>query len=769
VSLRLPTTFQPPGDRAIFVLSAAGYSALAIALTYPLVRHLSTTLPHDLGDPLLSTTLVWWNAHTTPLTDRWWDAFFFWPAPGAMAMSDHRLGESLLATPLQWMGATAITATNVVLLVTFPLSALAAHFLVFTIGRRHDAALLAGLAYGFCPYRIAHLQHIELLAGFGMPIALAALHRTLQTTSLWWLTVFAAALVVQALSSSYYALFSLVLLVLWVFWFVGWRDRGMIVRIGAAGGAAAVVLAPIAIGYERIHSWYGFERKFDEIVRLSADLTALGVATPLSVLWGWTSSWARAEGELFPGLTITVLAIVGVGLAWQRAPRISNQIDRWRAYAATAAFLFAAIALCGWMLGPWRIDARVLTISSAAPFKPFSLAVLAGAAWIAASPRMRLSYAEGSALVFYAIATMVLLLCAMGPKPTALGHQFLYEPIYAWLIELPVFDSVRVPARFAMPAMIALSVTGALAFNSLFARTSKRRALALVFALGIVADGWIARLPLQPLPTVWPAARAAGFAAVLELPLGDTFDDIAAMHRATMHGRPVVNGNSGFEPTHYFTLRTALEEHDSAVFDGFPAGAPILIVADKTKASDPASFDWLGTVRDVRALEGDDRWAFFAAHPSRQTPSTCAGAPARIASVASTGSPVALSTLTDANPQTWWDSSHAQRVGDALTFDLGTDTQPCAVVVSVGEFRASYARKLVVETSVGGDEWRAVAVERGAGLTMRGALANPRSVSFTIPLSRSVGRFVRLRLDESHPSITWIVTDVAIIVASEAE
>ena len=47
----------------------AGYTALTLLLTYPLVLHLSATVPHDLGDPLLSTSLLWWNAHVLPLTE----------------------------------------------------------------------------------------------------------------------------------------------------------------------------------------------------------------------------------------------------------------------------------------------------------------------------------------------------------------------------------------------------------------------------------------------------------------------------------------------------------------------------------------------------------------------------------------------------------------------------------------------------------------------------------------------------------------------------
>ena len=40
-----------------------------------------------------------------------------------IAFSDHRLGASLLATPLQWLGASPLTAYNIVFLATFPLCA----------------------------------------------------------------------------------------------------------------------------------------------------------------------------------------------------------------------------------------------------------------------------------------------------------------------------------------------------------------------------------------------------------------------------------------------------------------------------------------------------------------------------------------------------------------------------------------------------------------------------------------------------------------------
>src|SRR6266851_6973169 len=109
------------------------YSALAVAVTWPLVLRLTTTVAADLDDPLLSTSLLWWNAHVLPLTEQWWNGFAFFPSHGMMAFSDHRLGESLIAAPLQWLGFSPSTAYNLTVLAMFPLCAIAAHALGFVL------------------------------------------------------------------------------------------------------------------------------------------------------------------------------------------------------------------------------------------------------------------------------------------------------------------------------------------------------------------------------------------------------------------------------------------------------------------------------------------------------------------------------------------------------------------------------------------------------------------------------------------------------------
>src|SRR5690242_5909327 len=143
------STDEPASSRSgwrPFAIAGACYLLLAIVQTFPLILRLSRVVPHDPGDPLMSTAILWWNAHVLPFTERWWDGFAFYPAKGSLAFSDPRVGEAILASPLQWLGASPATAYNLTLLATYPLSALAAHWLAFVLTRRHDAAAIAGVA-----------------------------------------------------------------------------------------------------------------------------------------------------------------------------------------------------------------------------------------------------------------------------------------------------------------------------------------------------------------------------------------------------------------------------------------------------------------------------------------------------------------------------------------------------------------------------------------------------------------------------------------------
>jgi hypothetical protein len=752
---------MPGPKRLIYASAFVVYATLSCVVTYPLVFHLSSAVPHDLGDPILSTAILWWNAHVLPFTERWWNGFAFYPAPGFLALSDPRVGESLLATPLQWLGCSPVAAYNLTLLATFPLSALAAHWLGFVLTNRHDAAAIGGLTYGFCPYRVAHLPHLELLAAFGMPAALAALHLYRNTRRWRWLAMFALALVMQGLCSSYYLVFFSVLLLLWLLWFVRRGDADLLFGVLAASAVAILALTPLAYGYSRIHAYYGLARSYEEILQYSADATSLLTAHPTVMLWGWTARWGKPEGELFPGATIAVLALAGAIVAWRRGGA-RDRLDRLSFWLPLAACVFAAIAFCGWAYGPWRIAIAGVGASSDAPFKPLSVALLAIVVWVGVSSRVRGAYARRSAFAFYAIASVMLFLCSLGPRPTLAGHQFLYEPPYAWLMRLPVFASIRVPARFGLPAMLALAMTGALAFNQFRLHVTSRRALAAILLMGITADGLTSHVTLPPVPDGWTTSRANGFAAVLELPLGDTYRDVAAMYRATMHGLPIVNGYSGFEPRHYQALRLALDERDETALEALASRGPLVVASDRRADPHGERDRWLRSSAHSSSIADEAEWSIFDVRAVPLAESPCRAGPLDIVAARDDRGVVDVGALTDGDGGTFWITPHPQQSGDRLILDLGQAARLCSVKLSLGIHPELFPRRLRVETSAVGEAWDSAFAGKTGGRAVMAAIDHPRSAWIEFPLPAKPARFVRLTLEASHPSVPWIVTDVRI-------
>src|SRR6202022_3653083 len=132
---------------------------------------------------------------------------------------------------------------------------------------------------------------------------------------------------------------------------------------------------------------------FGEILLYSGDLSSFVTASPLLSLWGWTSSLNEGERQLFPGLTIPVLALAGVLLGVQRTPHRDRQ-DADRLGIVSWFLLIVSIALSTLALvirlhGPGRIQLGWLTVSFGVVFKPLSLAIAAYIAAAAFDPRMR--------------------------------------------------------------------------------------------------------------------------------------------------------------------------------------------------------------------------------------------------------------------------------------------------------------------------------------------------------------------------------------------
>ena len=330
--------------RAAYIL--AGFLLLSVLWTWPVGANLTTRIPHDAGDPVLNIWILWWNAQAPPLTERWWNPTMMWPMPGAMALSEHLLGLSVLATPLQLAGANAITAYNVWLLLTYALSGFFAFLLVRYLTGSMLAGVCAGLAFGFSPYRAGQLSHIQVLAAQWMPLALLGMHGYLRTGGRWWLVVFGAAWLLQALSNGYYLLFFPVLIALWLLWFVDWRRaprRGL--ALVGAWVLSSIPLAPVLLKYYTVHHALGLRRTVPEIREFAAAPASFLHPAPLLRFWPEGMA-ANFELFLFPGLTVVVLALAAIVLMAIRRSAADSDRSTIFFYAA------ATLLICALTLGP---------------------------------------------------------------------------------------------------------------------------------------------------------------------------------------------------------------------------------------------------------------------------------------------------------------------------------------------------------------------------------------------------------------------------------
>jgi hypothetical protein len=561
------------------------YIGLAIVVTHPLWLHLADSVPGDIGDPLLNTWILAWDAHAL-LTDplHLFDANIFYPLPNTLAYSEHLLSTAILVLPWGLVTGEPVLAYNFGLLLSFPLAGLGMYLLVLRWTGRRGAGLLAGLAFAFAPYRLAAIAHLQLLTVQWFPFSLLALDRLLGDQGIWESGIRSAkdpdslttarnpspgrdvsgirrfsnshilfrilSFVIfgslQILASWYLAVFTGLVLGLYA---VGWllmhwkpwvRRQGLGLahpaRVWGLVGAA-VVVAGLAILYALPYLDVLPELQAARPVSLAASFAAwpsdfLTAASYLRLAGPVTRGLAERPGfteenTLFLGVVGPLLAWVGLAAALLRPDRAG----RWRVFVLAA---IVAVSLALTFAGPYRSLTRLL----------------------------------------------------------------------------PALTVVRVPPRWVIPATFALSalagygavplrVPGTQRRRKSGNRVDRsthpprsvsgrhRRVLILVLGLLLVAESFAAPLPLahvgtrDELPSVYyalrgEALRAPGEWGVIELPMhvapAPEFPETKRLYASTLGWWGLVNGYSGLTPRRQIALDQLLADFpDQKAFEALRA------------------------------------------------------------------------------------------------------------------------------------------------------------------------------------------------------
>jgi hypothetical protein len=762
------------------------YLAITFALTYPIVRHIGSVIPHDLGDPILNTWLLWWSSKRVPMTAAWWNAPMFFPASNVMALSELLIGLLPITFVVQWLTHNPVAAYNVAFVLSFPLCGLAAYGLAWELTERRDAALLAGLAFAFAPYRMGQLSHLQVLSYYWAPIALVGLHRYLRARDWRWLILFGSAWLMQALTNGY-ALFHLSVLVgLWIIWFG--RPIRIVLPIVVAWLVAAIPLIPELLKYREVHSALHLARDINEIKRLSVGVADLLSPSPELVTWGSRLIVASPERTIFPGLTMMIVGLAWFAMSktWRSASDEPRTIDEKVLIWLSGVAVIVALSI--FVVGPWSIGP--LTVGDFR--KPFSLAVLCRLLAFLRGPWMRGAWRRHSVTVFYLTAMAAMFALALGPEPRLLGRPILYEPPYAWLMRLPGFDTLRVPARFAMLFVLCQCVLLAFAVarltsgqfvvpRALLRQRLRRTTVAVaegvsrtlpirpqsivvaVIGVGILVDGW-AHVRVERPPAAgyaWPDTVAA----VVELPMGDQHD-FDAIYRSLHHGRPIVNGYSGYFPPFYLPFVWAMNDFQFSALSEISRGQAIGIAVNRQASEAAKAEEMLSRMAGVSRVGNDERWSTFVIE-ARGLHDARLGANIPMKSISANRNSEDVRRMTDGRLDTAWSGGLNQIGDEEIRIDLGTEQNVGGIVFSMGAFSFGFPRSLQIAASSDQVEWRPAWTGRPAVNAVHAAVSDPDVVPLTIDVGAIRGRYVRIQQSGSAPGIPWWVAELRVRAPGE--
>lgn len=315
------------------LLPLAWYTLLAVVFTWPLVRDPFGQLAalHGPGDPYLNLWILGWDLDTLRrapldvLSGRVFDAQIFHPARQTLAYSDHFLAVALAVWPIHALTGSPIAAYNALFVLSRIASALAMHLFAREVTGSRWGALAAGTVWGFWPFPIAHLGHLQLQATYALPLVALALHRLVARPTWGGGLLLGVAGAFQAATSIYYgvigAMAAGVSLVVLLVATGGRRTGRVLARVALAALAGAILVAPVVWPYLQVQRREGFARNLFEAARHAATPASYLSAPQANLAYGRTGLLRTdrgAEHELFPGFAVIALAVYGLLVARRR-------------------------------------------------------------------------------------------------------------------------------------------------------------------------------------------------------------------------------------------------------------------------------------------------------------------------------------------------------------------------------------------------------------------------------------------------------------------
>ncbi|VAX18264.1 hypothetical protein MNBD_NITROSPINAE02-1048 [hydrothermal vent metagenome] len=301
------------------------FGLFSFAITWPLVINITTHL-HQGGEPVptvpfLNLWTIGWNAdRALHFFANYWNAPIFYPVPGAFAFSDPQPLTGLIAAPLYYVNPAL--SYNVVMLVFMLLNGFSVYRLLRGRGMGFWPAFLGGLLAESLPILTEQRGVLQLQPFFGIVFAIDCLWNLAERPNLWYGAGFGLGVAVTFLTSEYYGLFAVFVLVpsATVLCFKLFNKRALYpLALGTVLCGALVM--PVLIPQYTILSRTGSGYSAEMISSLSAspvDYLHPSKSVLASRIYPFLS---HEKKRLFPGFALIALGLAGAAIGLGREDR----------------------------------------------------------------------------------------------------------------------------------------------------------------------------------------------------------------------------------------------------------------------------------------------------------------------------------------------------------------------------------------------------------------------------------------------------------------
>ncbi len=781
-------------DLAVFVLLIL----LSLAMTYPLLFHLNDHVPSDLRDPLYTIWALAWEVRSagsgfSPFAE----ANIFFPHHDTLFYADSFPILALLGSPFVIFGGNPVHAYNVLLILSFFFCGLGMYLLVKRLTGSRSAAFVAALIFAFFPYRFAHISHLELLYFAWTPLCLLFVHRFFEDPSVRNALGIAAFYLLQVLSCIYYGVHLTLfvgLLIIYLALKQGyWRTGFFWLRLILLVILCAAVLVPYVYPYVKLHARMLFVRPVWEIKFYSAELQHFLAVPGWNLAWGWlTGKLGAQEWQLCPGIFPVLLTIawwLGIKQAG-RATRPGTGQKRkwflgWDIFNVLFFIFVVGVGVTGgfeWKLAGMPISVHHLKNPVLVFLVSLTLRVVldknAKAGWLC------FFRAAGPAQKYYLFVTISAWLLALGPVVRILGREIISGPYGLLSGWMPGFQSLRVPSRFAVLMMLGLAVLsgwGVLFLSGRWRRPWLRRIGPGLLALLVLAEYAsvplpLARVPVGPeVPKIYASVRELPKqASLIELPMpardGEEYEEALAVYYSVYHGRPIVNGYSGYAPPGYRVIREAMEgfptESTFELLNNLEVGYILL----HTQAYRPEKGrEILRRLRNfgnrlelVQEIDGDFLIKMLPVQPQVREEVRLAEVGDRKQWKAEASLNNNLAHLAfDGDINTSWSTGYPQGRDDFFRLDLGAAVVVRQIVLALNDNPLDFPRNFIVEGSLNGTDWTKLS-ENASFFPMlnRRMIEDFSQYKVNVRIEPSQIRHLRITLTRSHEARHWSINEI---------